>query len=145
MKIVIQRVSRAEVSVDNKIVGSIKRGYLILVGIGSEDDAKKAVYLASKTAKLRIMADEKGKMNLSLNQAGGEALVISQFTLYADSSGGNRPSFINAAEPKKAETLYRLYIETLIKEDIKVATGKFGEYMRIKADLDGPVTIILEE
>jgi len=145
MKLVIQRVSSASVTVDKKVVGSIGKGYFVLLGVSGDDNEDIAEKLAEKLIKLRVMSDENDKMNLDLKTADGEVLVVSQFTLYADTSGGNRPSFIKAGEPAKAKAIYDLFINRLREEGFKVATGEFGSYMDIKANLDGPVTIILEQ
>jgi D-tyrosyl-tRNA(Tyr) deacylase len=144
MKLVVQRVSKAQVTnkTSGDIVGKIDKGYLVLLGVGKDDDEKEIKPLVEKLAKLRVMSDSQDKMNLSLNDAGGEILVVSQFTLYADISGGNRPSFINAADGKKAKIFYELFIEKLKSLGLNVSTGAFGEYMEIEASLDGPVTII---
>ena len=146
MRLLIQRVKSAEVKVSKtgKTVGKIGKGLFILVGVKQGDAEKDAEFLAEKLAKLRVMADEKDKMNLSVKDVGGEILVVSQFTLYADTSAGNRPSFLKAAEPKQAEALYELFVSRLKEKGIKVKTGSFGEYMEIDAQLDGPVTIIME-
>ena len=146
MKLVIQRVKKAQVTVLEKgeVVGKIDPGLLILVGIGEGDKEEAVDILAQKVAKLRIMADAAGKMNLSVKDAKGEILAVSQFTLYADTSDGNRPSFIKAANPDVAQNLYERFIDNLRKEGIKVETGQFGSYMKIEPELDGPVTIILE-
>jgi len=144
MKLVVQRVKEASVktSKDNKVVGKIGKGYVVLVGVKKEDTLKDAELLAVKLSKLRIMADENGKMNLSIKDAGGEVLVVSQFTLYADTSGGNRPSFINAALPEDAKKIYEHFVGKLKEAVVKTETGNFGDYMEINAILDGPVTIL---
>ncbi|HJX59123.1 D-tyrosyl-tRNA(Tyr) deacylase [Candidatus Woesebacteria bacterium RBG_19FT_COMBO_47_8] len=144
MRLVIQRVTKAVVKVGNKQAGKIDKGLLILVGVGKEDTRAQAEALAEKLSKLRVMADGKGKMNLSVSEAKGEFLVVSQFTLYADTSGGNRPSFIKAAEPALAKEIYEHFLAKLKENGVNVATGSFGDYMNISAELDGPVTIILE-
>ncbi|HJX45710.1 MAG TPA: D-aminoacyl-tRNA deacylase [Patescibacteria group bacterium] len=146
MRLVIQRVKKASVErvTDKRIVGSINKGFFILVGIGKEDKLEDVKVLAEKVSKLRIMSDEQDKMNLSLKQVGGELLVVSQFTLYADTSHGNRPSFINAGLPEKAKEIYEYFVEKLKGNDLNVETGSFGDYMKINAELDGPVTIIIE-
>ena len=144
MKLVIQRVSNASVTVENKIISAIEKGYFILIGITYDDTKKQADILAEKLSKLRIMSDAEGKMNLTVKDAGGEILVVSQFTLYADTKGGNRPSFINAARPEKAEPLYEYFIKKLQDLGLSVKTGKFGADMHITAELDGPVTISME-
>lgn len=144
MKLVVQRVKEALVktSKDNKVIGKIGKGYLVLVGVKKEDTLKDAELLAVKLSKLRIMADENSKMNLSIKNAGGEILVVSQFTLYADTSGGNRPSFINAALPEDAKKIYEHFVGKLKEAGVKTETGNFGDYMEINAILDGPVTIL---
>jgi len=142
MRLVVQRVSQASVKVKDKIVGQIGKGLFVLVGIKKEDTNKEADTLAEKLSKLRIMADKEGKMNLSLEDMDAEMLVVSQFTLYADTSGGNRPSFINAALPDDAKKIYDYFVAKLKERGIKVATGSFGDYMEIETKLDGPVTII---
>jgi len=144
MRLVIQRVTKAAVTVGDKQAGKIDKGLLILVGVGKEDTPAKAEALAEKLSKLRVMADKQGKMNLSVSEAKGEFLVVSQFTLYADTSGGNRPSFIKAAEPALAKEIYEHFLAKLKENGVSVATGNFGDYMNISAELDGPVTIILE-
>ncbi len=144
MRLVIQRVKKATVKVKGRVVGNIGRGYLVLVGIKKSDGRSEAELLAEKLSKLRVMADENDKMNLSIKEAGGEILVVSQFTLYADTSGGNRPSFIEAADPKLARDVYEYFIYKLKEKEIRIETGSFGDYMEISALLDGPVTINLE-
>ena len=144
MRLVVQRVSKASVSVKDSVVGKIDKGLFVLVGVKEGDTEKDAEILADKLAKLRIMADIKDKMNLSVKDVRGEILAVSQFTLYGDTSKGNRPSFIKAADPRLAERIYNHFVEKLKELDVKVETGKFGEYMEIEAELDGPVTIILE-
>lgn len=151
MRLVIQRVSSAQVTVDGKVVGKIGKGLFILFGAGKGDDLtqvyakhSQASLMAQKCVNLRIMADTQGKMNLDVQQASGEILVVSQFTLYADTSGGRRPSFINAAQPDLARELYEKFVAQLRAKGLKVETGKFGAYMEIESVADGPVTIILE-
>jgi D-tyrosyl-tRNA(Tyr) deacylase len=144
MRLIIQRVSKTSVRVKGKVVGEISEGLFVLVGVKKGDSLKDAEVLAEKLNKLRIMADKAGKMNLSVADVKGEFLVVSQFTLYADTSGGNRPSFINAAEPDEAQQIYEHFLSKLKEKGAKVETGSFGEYMEISADLDGPVTILLE-
>ena len=144
MRALLQRVSSGSVSIDGQITGCIKAGLVILIGVGKDDCQSDVDYLVRKTANLRIFADEKGKMNLSIKDIAGEALVISQFTLYADTSRGNRPGFESAASPDLAKQLYLQYINGLIKEGIKVATGTFAASMLVNIDNDGPVTIMLE-
>jgi D-aminoacyl-tRNA deacylase len=147
MRLVVQRVTKAGVRVVEKNItsGSIGQGLFVLVGIGKDDTKEKAASIAKKLVKLRILSDENGKMNLSLKDTGRQLLVVSQFTLYADTKDGNRPSFINAAEPKLALEIYDYFVECLKEFGLKVATGEFGAYMSIDAQLDGPVTIIMEE
>lgn len=144
MRLIIQRVSNAKVDVENKTVGKIEKGYMVLVGIGENDTEKEAEYLAKKLINLRVFEDENGKMNLNIKDIKGELLLISQFTLYADCSGGNRPSFTNAGKPDKANKLYE-YFCTKCKEQIHVEKGIFGEHMEVSLINDGPVTIILEK
>ncbi len=144
MKLVVQRVEKAKVTrvSDKKIVGEIGLGLLILVGFKKGDSEKDAETMADKLSKLRVMADELDKMNLSVIDTKSSILVVSQFTLYADISGGNRPSFINAEDPERARELYEFFIKKLKEKNIKIETGSFGDYMKIESVLDGPVTII---
>ena len=144
MRLVVQRVKSAKVTkIDTgEVVGKIGLGMFVLFGVGKEDTKKEADFLSEKLLKLRIMSDKSDKMNLSVSDAGGEILVVSQFTLYADTSAGNRPSFIKAGEPGKARELYEYFISKLKESGIKIATGSFGDYMKIEAELDGPVTIL---
>ena len=146
MKIVIQRVKSAKViKVEtNEVVGQIKIGLLILLGIKKSDQEKHVDELVNKIIKLRIMSDENDKMNLSIQDTKSEVLLVSQFTLYANTNGGNRPSFIEAEEPQKAKLLYEYFTAELRKRNIKIETGSFGDYMKIDCVLDGPVTIVLE-
>lgn len=146
MKIVIQRVKEASVTrvSDNKIVGKIGLGLFVLVGFKKGDTEKTVELLTAKLLKLRVMSDELGKMNLSIKDVNGEFLVVSQFTLCADTSGGNRPSFVNAEEPEEAKKLYDLFVFKIRESGIKTETGSFGDYMKINAELDGPVTILIE-
>lgn len=144
MKLVVQRVKKASVTVDEKVISSISKGFLVLTGITGADTKNEANFLAEKLSKLRIMSDKSGKMNLSVKDVGGEILIVSQFTLYGDTTGGNRPSFIKAARPDVAEPLYEYFVEKVKSFGITVGTGKFGSEMKIQADLDGPVTIIIE-
>lgn len=145
MRLVVQRVEKASVSVGDDIVGKIGKGYLVLLGVKKGDTKAQALSLAEKLSKLRVMADGDGKMNLSVKDVVGEVLVVSQFTLYGNTSKGNRPSFIEAAEPKHARELYENFVERLREIGVKVETGSFGDYMHIGAALDGPVTILVEE
>lgn len=146
MKIIVQRVQKATVTnVDTgEVVGSINSGLFCLVGIKRGDTKEQVAKLSQKLAKLRVLADQNGKMNTSLIDSGNELLIVSQFTLYADTSGGNRPSFIEAAEPTVATDLYTLFIDEMKGQGIHVETGSFGHTMKIDAVLDGPVTIVLE-
>ncbi|MBI4136694.1 D-tyrosyl-tRNA(Tyr) deacylase [Candidatus Roizmanbacteria bacterium] len=144
MKIVIQRVKRASVSVNEDVISSINQGLLILLGVGKEDTQDTVRKMAEKIVKLRIMSDEQDKMNKSILDVTGEILVVSQFTLLADTSGGNRPSFINAAPPEKAKELYELFVSEVKRLGVsKVLTGSFGAYMQVELVNDGPVTIVL--
>ena len=144
MKALVQRVSYARVSVGGEIVGEIGRGLLILLGIGAADTPREAAFVADKCANLRIFEDNAGKMNLSLLDIGGEALVISQFTLYGDASHGRRPSFSEAAPPELAEPLYKKFVELLEMTGLSVATGRFRAEMAVELCNDGPVTIMVE-
>lgn len=145
MKAVIQRVSSASVTIDGTTVGAIKKGYLILLGVAEDDTEKDADLLAKKTAALRIFEDEAGKMNLSLLDIGGSALVVSQFTLLADTKKGNRPSFIRAADPEKAVPLYERFMSQLQENGIQtLAHGEFGADMKVSLVNDGPVTILYD-
>ena len=144
MKAVIQRVSSASVTVDSEKISCIGEGLLILLGVVQEDEEKDIDYLAKKTAGLRIFKDDSHNMNLSVQDVGGEALVVSQFTLCADTQRGRRPSFVNAAEPKMAENLYDQYCQKLQLQNIHVSRGQFGAMMDVSLVNDGPVTIILE-
>ena len=143
MKVVIQRVSQASVQIKNQTVGQIGSGFMILLGAAENDTETDVDYLVRKIVKLRIMPDNHQKMNLSITDAKGEILVVSQFTLVASTKKGNRPSFINAAKPELAKKLYQLFIEKLEIHGITVATGSFGAMMQISLVNDGPVTIIL--
>lgn len=145
MRAVLQRVKNASVEIDGKINGQINDGLLILLGVGNGDTSEHASVLASKTANLRIFCDENDKMNLSLLDIGGEALVISNFTLYADSRKGRRPNFVNAAPPDIAEKLYEDFMQMLVDNGVKrVESGIFGADMKVSLLNDGPVTIILD-
>lgn len=144
MRVVIQRVSQASVAVEEKIVGQIKQGLMILVGIHQEDSIEDVHYLAQKIAKLRIFEDEAHKMNRSIQEINGEILSISQFTLHAETKKGNRPSFIQAARPEKAIPLYEAFNEALRQAGLVVATGIFGADMKCSLINDGPVTIVMD-
>ena len=143
MKLVVQRVKNAKVEVDEKTVGSINQGFLVLLGVTHTDTRSKADYLVKKLCNLRVFEDENGKMNLGLKDVNGELLIVSQFTLYADCSSGNRPSFINAAKPDKANELYEYFCKECEKE-IHVEKGVFGAHMEVTLQNSGPVTILLE-
>lgn len=145
MKFVIQRVQNAQVEVDNKIVGKINKGFLVLIGITHTDTKEIADYMVKKLVNLRIFEDENEKMNLALKDVGGELLLVSQFTLYGDCSQGNRPYFIEAAKPDLANELYEYIISECKKKIDKVETGVFGAHMDVYLLNDGPVTIILEK
>lgn len=144
MKIVIQRVLSAKVEVKGEVTGKIGRGYLILFGAAAGDTPNDAKRLAAKISKLRIFEDENGKTNLSIKDVSGNILSVSQFTLLADCSHGNRPSFINAAPPEQANELYELFNDELRSCDIKVETGIFGADMKVSLINDGPFTVMLE-
>lgn len=145
MRVIVQRTSGAEVRIGGEVVGKIGRGFMLLVGVTNGDTEADADYLAKKVAQMRVFEDAEGKMNLGLNDVGGEVLSISQFTLYADCRRGNRPSFINAARPDTAEPLYQ-YFNKVLREQygLKVETGRFGADMKVDFVNDGPVTIILD-
>lgn len=146
MKLVVQRVKSARVTreEDNKIVGEIKSGLFLLLGIKKGDTQKQVDELVNKIIKLRIMTDSNGKMNLSVQETKSEILLVSQFTLYANTKDGNRPSFIEAEEPTKAKELYEYMINKLKESGLNIQTGSFGDYMKIETVLDGPVTIVIE-
>ena len=144
MRAVLQRVTTGSVSVDNEVVAQIGLGYVILLGIGPDDTPEIARELADKAAYLRVFEDEAGKMNLSLLDVNGQAIVVSQFTLYADTSRGRRPSFINAARPDLAEPLVDVFAERLREFGIATQQGVFGAHMVVDIRNDGPVTILLE-
>ncbi|MFD2656822.1 D-aminoacyl-tRNA deacylase [Gracilibacillus thailandensis] len=144
MKVVLQRVKEASVTVDNQVVGQIENGYVALVGVTHEDTEEDVNYLVNKTINLRIFEDENQKMNLSLKDVGGSVLSISQFTLYGDARKGRRPNFMKAAKPDVAENLYEQYNQKLRAEGINVQTGQFGATMNVSLTNNGPVTMILE-
>lgn len=144
MRLVIQRVTKASVTAGD-YKSEIKRGLFVLFGAGVGDTEEKAAHLAQKLFKMRLMRDSENKMNLTVGDVDGEFLVVSQFTLYGDTSRGNRPSFVNAMHPVQAEELYLYFVEELRKLGVRVKTGSFGNYMNIDAQLDGPVTILLEK
>ncbi len=144
MRVLIQRVSRASVSVDGQVVSKIGKGLLILLGVGHGDGEEQVQFLAEKIANLRIFEDEQGKTNLSVLDVKGEALVVSQFTLYADARKGRRPSFTDAAAPEVASPLVDRFVELLSGYGVPTKAGKFGEHMLVEIHNDGPVTIWLE-
>ena len=144
MKTVIQRVSRADVTISGTTAGKIGQGLLILLGVGPEDTEETADYIATKIINMRIFEDEKGKMNRSVKDVGGEILVVSQFTLYADCRKGNRPSFVGAAAPEPAEALSLYFIKKLSESGIHTESGEFGADMQVSLINDGPVTILLD-
>ena len=141
----MQRVKNAKVDVKGKTVGKIEKGFLVLLGVTHTDTKEIADYLVKKLCNLRVFEDENGKMNLSLKDVGGKLLIVSQFTLYADCSAGNRPSFINAAKPDFANELYEYFCERCKENGIEVEKGIFGPDMRVSLLNDGPVTILLEK
>ena len=145
MKIVVQRVLQASVEIEGKTVGEIGKGYLVLLGIGHEDNEKTCDRFLSKILKMRIFEDENGKTNLSLFDVSGELLIVSQFTLYADLKGQNRPGFTKAAGPEEAERLYDYFVCEARKSVQKVETGEFGADMKVSLTNDGPFTIVLDE
>ncbi|MEY4350291.1 MAG: hypothetical protein RL078_338 [Bacteroidota bacterium] len=145
MRVVIQRVSEAAVKIDGTIVGEISKGLLILLGIAQEDTEQDALYLIQKLINLRIFSDADGKMNLSVQDCGGGLLVVSQFTLYADTKKGNRPSYIRASRPEQAIPLYEFFLRELQKQfQGPIQTGQFGADMKVSLINDGPVTIIID-
>ena len=145
MKLVIQRVKEARVDVENKIVGKIGKGFLVLVGVSHNDTKAEADYLVKKLCNLRVFEDDNEKMNLALKDVNGELLIVSQFTLYADTSNGNRPSFVQAARPEQANELYEYFCQKCQENGIKVEKGIFGANMQVSLINDGPVTIIIEK
>src|SRR5258708_7151600 len=146
MRLIVQRVNKAFVKVvsSGKISGKIEKGLFVLIGIKKGDTLKQSEELASKLVKLRVMADSDEKMNLSVLDAKGEILAVSQFTLYANTKDGNRPSFMDAEEGEKAKIIYEHFVKTLKDLGVKTEIGSFGNYMKIETELDGPVTIVLE-
>lgn len=144
MRAVVQRVSRAQVTIDGAVAGAIERGLLILLGITASDTAEQARWLAEKIVGLRIFSDDEGKMNRDLGEAGGAALIVSQFTLYGDCRKGRRPSFVDAAPPPLAIPLYESFIQAVRALGVPVATGRFGADMQVELVNDGPVTLIID-
>ncbi len=145
MRALLQRVSSGKVSVDDQTIAQIGQGLVVLLGVGQEDGEEQAVYLAEKIANLRIFEDEGGKTNLSVLDVGGEAIVVSQFTLYADTRKGRRPSFIYAGAPEMAAPLVERFAELLRSHGVPTQTGQFGAHMLVEIHNDGPVTIWLEK
>jgi D-tyrosyl-tRNA(Tyr) deacylase len=144
MRACIQRVSQAAVTVNGELVSRIGKGFLVLLGVGAEDTKEEAIKLAEKIIGLRVFEDQAGKMNLSLQEVGGEILVVSQFTLFADCRKGRRPSFTGAAPPELAEQLYEFFVNYIAQKGILVRTGRFREHMLVELVNDGPVTIWLD-
>ena len=144
MRVVLQRVSEASVTIGGRVSGAIGRGYCLLVGFAHGDTAAQVDWMAEKVAGLRLFADAEGKMNLGLAEVGGGVLVISQFTLYGDASKGRRPSFIDAARPETAIPLYQRFVAALREAGVETATGEFGADMQVEIHNDGPVTLILD-
>lgn len=144
MRAILQRVNYGQVTVDGRVIAKCSKGLVILLGIGPDDNAEKAGALVKKIAQMRIFEDSQGKMNLSLLDVQGEAIVVSQFTLFADTRRGNRPSFVNAAPPDLARPLVDLFVEEFRKLNIHTETGEFGAHMQVGLENDGPVTIWLE-
>jgi D-tyrosyl-tRNA(Tyr) deacylase len=144
MRAVVQRVSRAEVRIEGRVVGTIGRGFVVLLGVAGGDSDADAAFLVDKIVGMRIFAGDAGKMNLSIAQADGAMLVVSQFTLLADTNSGRRPSFTKAAAPEEARSLYEHFLSLARTRDVKVETGEFGATMEVDLVNDGPVTIILD-
>jgi len=144
MRAVVQRVTEADVIVDKVITGSIKKGFMVMIGVEEKDDENDAAYMAGKISGLRIFEDSEEKMNLSIKDVGGQILAVSQFTLLGDARKGKRPSFISAARPEKANRLYRHFIDLIEKENIHVEEGVFQAEMLVRIQNDGPVTILLD-
>jgi D-tyrosyl-tRNA(Tyr) deacylase len=144
LKALVQRVQSCDVKVGGEMIGSTGHGILVFLGVGKWDTEKEVDYLAGKITDLRIFEDQEGRMNLSLKDIGGEAMVVSQFTLMADTSGGNRPGFAKAAPPELAEPLYEAFIDRIQSMGVRVQSGRFGAGMKVELVNDGPVTILLE-
>lgn len=144
MRAVVQRVIKADVTVDSKVTGAINKGLMVLLGVEDEDELEDAIYMADKITGLRIFEDENEKMNLSIKDVGGEILAVSQFTLFGDCRKGKRPSFIKAAKPEKANELYMKFISLCQEHEIQVKEGKFQAEMLVKIYNDGPVTILID-
>ncbi len=144
MRVLLQRVSRAEVRVGDRVTGAIRSGFVLLVGFTHADSDAQSAWMAEKLAGLRLFADAEGKMNLALDEVGGAVLVVSQFTLYGDAQKGRRPSFIDAARPEQAVPLYERFVALLRERGLHVETGEFGAMMDVELVNDGPVTLWLE-
>lgn len=144
MRVIIQRTKAARVEVDHQVIGSIQHGMLVLLGVETSDEQDDADWLVQKIASLRIFSDEEGKMNCSIQETGGSILVVSQFTLFASTKKGNRPSFIRSAGPEHAISLYTYFVDKLRKAGLHVETGSFGANMQVHLQNDGPVSIIMD-
>jgi len=144
MKAVVQRVSAASVTIDGQVVGSCEAGLMVLLGVAADDTEDHARMMAQKLVKLRIFCDENGKMNRSVADIGGQMLLVSNFTLLADTSHGNRPSFTGAGDPAHAEALYHMVLQLLCEQGIAIESGRFGADMQVHIENDGPVTILLD-
>jgi D-aminoacyl-tRNA deacylase len=144
MRAVVQRISRAKVTVENEIVGQVGKGFLVLLGVSQDDTQDDVIFMAQKIAELRVFRDEEGKMNLSLQDVGGQMLVVSQFTLYGDCRKGRRPSFVRAAPPEKADELYQSFVAEVRGQGIHVETGQFQADMDVELVNEGPVTLLIE-
>ena len=144
MRCVVQRVTEASVAIDGEIVGRCGKGFMVLIGVHTDDTDKDLAYMAEKIPNLRVFEDDQGKMNLSLKDIGGEILAVSQFTLYGDARGGRRPSFIEAARPEKANPMYEELVKRWRDQGIPVGTGRFGADMKVSLVNDGPVTILMD-
>ncbi|MHA8137731.1 D-aminoacyl-tRNA deacylase [Lactobacillaceae bacterium Scapto_B20] len=144
MKVVLQRVTQGQVAIDGEVHGQIGTGFVLLVGVSDEDGQAEVEYLASKIAKIRLFSDDEGKMNLNLSAVNGSILSISQFTLYANTAKGNRPSFFDAGKPEHAKAVYEQFNQQLVDLGFDVKTGVFGADMQVSIENDGPVTIIFD-
>lgn len=144
MRAVVQRVSRASVTVNGEVTGQIEQGFLVLLGVGEDDTQDDVIYLAQKTVGLRVFEDADGKMNLALAEVNGKMLVVSQFTLLGDCRKGRRPSFVNAARPEQADELYQSFVAEVKGHGIEVQTGRFQQHMDVELVNDGPITLLLD-